>query len=91
MNKVEQPRSPWRTPMDIKKMRARSSLLPDPGGEIVRECLDEIDELTACLKISNRAWAHYERECYLLEVKLEEIKELLEGIDQTDESDDVKE
>ena len=83
MNKVEQPRSPWRTPMDIKKMRARSSLLPDPGGEI--------DELTACLKISNRAWAHYERECYLLEVKLEEIKELLEGIDQTDESDDVKE
>lgn len=31
--------------MDIKKMRACSPLLPDPGGEVVRECLDEIERL----------------------------------------------
>ncbi len=31
--------------MDTKKMRACSSLLPDPGGEVVRECLDEIERL----------------------------------------------
>ena len=28
-----------------KKMRACSVLLPDPGGEVVRECLDEIERL----------------------------------------------
>jgi len=27
------------------KMRMASHLLPDPGGEVVRECLDEIDRL----------------------------------------------
>jgi hypothetical protein len=33
--------------MDTKKMRECSSLLPDPGGEVVRKCLDEIERLTA--------------------------------------------
>lgn len=28
--------------MDTKKMRECSSLLPDPGGEVVRKCLDEM-------------------------------------------------
>lgn len=31
--------------MDTKKMRECSSLLPDPGGEVVRKCLDEIEQL----------------------------------------------
>jgi len=29
--------------LDTRKMRTCSYLLPDPGGEVVRECLDEID------------------------------------------------
>ncbi len=29
----------------ITKMRTCSHLLPDPGGEVVRECLDEIERL----------------------------------------------
>lgn len=29
----------------ITKMRTCSHLLPDPGGEVVRECLDEIELL----------------------------------------------
>ena len=35
--------------MDTKKMRACSALLPDPGGEVVRECLDEIERLRTAL------------------------------------------
>jgi len=31
--------------MDTGKMRLCSHLLPDPGGEVVRECLDEIERL----------------------------------------------
>lgn len=31
----------------LKKMRVCSHLLPDPGGEVVRECLDEIERLMA--------------------------------------------
>lgn len=31
--------------MDIQKMRACSQLLPAPGDEVVRECLDEIARL----------------------------------------------
>ena len=31
--------------MDIQKMRACSRLLPAPGDEVVRECLDEIARL----------------------------------------------
>jgi hypothetical protein len=33
--------------LDTKKMRACSYLLPDPGGEVVRECLYEVERLTA--------------------------------------------
>lgn len=33
--------------MDIEKMRTASHLLPAPGGEVVRECLDEIEHLRA--------------------------------------------
>ena len=36
--------------MDTKKMRACSPLLPDPGGEVVRECLDEIERLREALR-----------------------------------------
>lgn len=35
--------------IDTKKMRACSVLLPDPGGEVVRECLDEIERLRGVL------------------------------------------
>lgn len=33
----------------INKMRACSHLLPDPGGEVVRECLDEVERLRNAL------------------------------------------
>jgi hypothetical protein len=33
----------------INKMRKCSYLLPDPGGEVVRECLDEIERLRKAL------------------------------------------
>ena len=33
--------------MDILKMRASSYLLPNPGGEMVRDCLGEIERLNA--------------------------------------------
>lgn len=33
--------------IDIEKMRKCSYLLPDPGGEVVREVLDEIERLQA--------------------------------------------
>jgi len=32
--------------LNIEKMRAASYLLPDPGGEVVRGCLDEIQRLS---------------------------------------------
>lgn len=35
--------------MDILKMHASSYLLPDPGGEVVRECLGEIERLNAAI------------------------------------------
>ena len=35
--------------MDILKMRASSYLLPDPGGEVVRDCLAEIERLNAVM------------------------------------------
>ena len=35
--------------MDILKMRASSYLLPDPGGEVVRDCLAEIERLNAAM------------------------------------------
>ena len=35
--------------MDIERMRMCSHLLPDPGGEVVRECLDEIERLNAAM------------------------------------------
>ena len=31
--------------MDTKKMRACAPLLPEPGGQVVCECLDEIERL----------------------------------------------
>ena len=31
--------------VDTKKIRACSYLLPDPGGEVVRECVEEIERL----------------------------------------------
>ena len=39
-----------RESVNIKKMRASSYLLPDPGGEVVRECLDEIERLRGALE-----------------------------------------
>ena len=38
--------------MDTKKMRACSPLLPDPGGEVVRECLDEIERLRNVFRVN---------------------------------------
>lgn len=35
------------TPEKIAKMRACLSLLPEPGNEVVGECLDEIERLRA--------------------------------------------
>ena len=35
--------------MDILKMRASSYLLPDPGGEVVRDCLAEIERLNTVM------------------------------------------
>jgi len=51
--------------MDIAKMRASSQLLPPPGGDVVCECLDEIDRLRNVVKelaklaqhADNCAWA----------------------------------
>jgi len=44
--------------MDTKKMRACSPLLPDPGGEVVRECLDEIERLQAALADMLCGWRY---------------------------------
>lgn len=41
--------------LDTKKMRTASHLLPDPGGEVVRELLDEVERLTKELHEA-RAW-----------------------------------
>lgn len=35
--------------MNTTRMRDASYLLPEPGGEVVRQCLDEIDRLTNLL------------------------------------------
>lgn len=35
--------------IDTKKFRTCSHLLPDPGGEVVREVLDEIERLRAIM------------------------------------------
>ena len=42
------------TPEKIKLMRGASYLLPDPGGEVVRELLDEIERLQAELANTGR-------------------------------------
>ena len=36
----------------IEKMRRCSLLLPDPGGEVVRQCLDEIKRLRSALLVA---------------------------------------
>ena len=42
------------TKLDVSRMRMVSYLLPDPGGEVVRACLDEIERLnTALIKAEN--------------------------------------
>ena len=41
-----------RPKLDTKRMRACSPLLPAPGGEVVRECLDEIESLQSELSES---------------------------------------
>lgn len=38
--------------MDTKKIRKCSYLLPDPGGEVVRELLDEIERLQQIIQSS---------------------------------------
>ena len=38
--------------MDLKKMRACSPLLPPPGGDVVCECLDEIERLSLMLQMA---------------------------------------
>ena len=41
----------------LSKMRKGSYLLPDPGGDIVRECLDEIDRLRQVARNVYEVWA----------------------------------
>ena len=43
--------------MDTEKMRACSPLLPAPGGEVVRECLDEIERLRQTCRNVYEVWA----------------------------------
>lgn len=43
----DRPESDNMTPDEIRLMRGASYLLPDPGGEVVRELLDEIERLQA--------------------------------------------
>ena len=43
----DRPESDNMTPDKIRLMRGASYLLPDPGGEVVRELLDEIERLQA--------------------------------------------
>lgn len=38
----------------IHTMRSASYLLPDPGGEVVRECLDEIERLKAAATLRSK-------------------------------------
>lgn len=38
--------------MDINKMRACSPLLPPPGGDVVCECLDEIERLRSIFRVT---------------------------------------
>lgn len=52
--------------MDIEKMRASSYLLPDPGGEVVRECLDEIELLTEYKNTVEKAVADAQAETCIL-------------------------
>ncbi len=53
--------------MNTKKIRTCSYLLPDPGGEVVRQCLDKIEELekeNALLKkLHCDCWDPKEKEC----------------------------
>lgn len=43
----------------ITKMRSCSYLLPDPGGEVVRECLTEIEQLRSALQLLYDETAEY--------------------------------
>ena len=56
--------------MDTKKMRACAPLLPEPGNEVVCECLDEIEKLRREAEIAglerNHAKACYERTVRIL-------------------------
>lgn len=49
-------------------MRSASYLLPDPGGEVVRSCLDEIERLQALERelTELRDVVRWERECQLV-------------------------
>jgi hypothetical protein len=37
--------------MDTKRLKTCSYLLPDPGGEVIRQCLEEIDRLREKIKM----------------------------------------
>ena len=41
--------------MDINRMRACAPLLPEPGAEVVLQCLDEIERLRAALRVAQGA------------------------------------
>ena len=60
----------------INKMRASSYLLPDPGGEVVRECLTEIERMKCVFRsISKQAGnvGVVSAECRMREIAQDEL------------------
>lgn len=78
------------TPEKIKSMRASSYLLPDPGGEVVRELLDEVERLqkpearTARLMSSNGEVLFDTDSGLALEIVNYDDDPVLSGIDKVD-------
>lgn len=55
-------------------MRPASRLLPDPGGEVVRECLDEIERLNAELVAVHRGAMAHLKYVKQLEARVKELE-----------------
>lgn len=51
--------------MDTKRMRECAPLLPEPGGEVVCECLDEIERLIEENKRLRKIAAHVPADIYI--------------------------
>lgn len=68
------------TEFDTMKMRACTYLLPDPGGEVVRSCLDEIERLRELLDSHfGSGWEDWDRASFMVMSK--DIDRLKQEVD----------